>query len=78
MADRGESRLDDVGGSKVRPVRSGEVVEREQLVAVASQAGGGLGVLVVVTLEPLVGECQKFRVWAAVAGPSRPDRTRWV
>ena len=54
MADRGEGRLDDVGGSKVRPVGGGEVVEREQLVAVASQAGGGLGGLVVVPFEPLV------------------------
>ena len=33
--------------SKVRPVRGGEV-------ELASQAGGGLGVLVVVALEPLV------------------------
>ena len=30
MADRGEGRFDDVGGSKVRPVRGGEVEEREQ------------------------------------------------
>ena len=41
MADRGECRFDYVGRSKVRPVRGGEVVEREGFVAVASQAGGG-------------------------------------
>lgn len=55
VADGGEGRFDDAGGSKVRPVRGGEVVEREQLIAVTGQAGGGLGVLVV-ALEPLV-EC---------------------
>ena len=54
MADRSEGRFNDVGRSNVRPVRGGEVVEREQFVAVASQAGGGLGVLVVVTLGPAV------------------------
>ena len=37
----------------MRPVGGEEVVEREQFVAVASQAGGGLGVLVVVALEPV-------------------------
>ena len=31
-----------------------KVVEREQFVAVARQAGGGLGVFVVVALDPLV------------------------
>jgi len=54
VADRDEGRFDDVGGSKVRPVRGGEVVEGEQLVTVTGQVGGGLGVLVLVTLEPLV------------------------
>ena len=33
---------------------SRKVVEREQFVAVASQAGSGLGVFVVVALDPLV------------------------
>ena len=54
VADGGEGRFDDPGSSKVGPVRGGEVVEREQLVAVTGQAGGGLGVLVIVVLQPLV------------------------
>ena len=70
MADRGEGRLDDVGGSKMRPVSGGEVVEREQLVAVASQAGGGLG-----------GTCRRNaqasrRRRARPSPGSRPSRSR--
>ena len=68
VSDRCEGRLDDVGRSKVRPVGGGEVVEREQFVAVASQAGGGLGVLVVVALEPLAEGALGLRGTRAAAG----------
>ena len=36
------------------PVRPGEVVEGEQLLAIARQARGGLGVLPVVAFDPVV------------------------
>ena len=37
VSDRGEGRLDDVGRSKMRPVGSGDVVEREQFVDVVAR-----------------------------------------
>ena len=53
MADRGEGRLDDVGGSKMRPVRGGEIVEHEQLVEGALGLRPGLGLPDLV--QPLPG-----------------------
>ena len=53
--------------------RSSAVFEtREEALEWARREAAVLGAEVVAQ-EP--GECQKFRVWAVLAGPSRPDRT---
>jgi hypothetical protein len=45
MPDRGEGRLDRVGGAQVHPTLGGEVVEREQLVEIVGDFRDGLAEL---------------------------------
>ena len=51
QANRGERRLDRVGGSQVLPVFGREVIERQQLVAILCQAFGRLGVFRLIVFQ---------------------------
>ena len=70
QADRGERAFDGVGRPQVAPVLGGEVVERQQLVAIFLQAFARLGVLRGVLFQEVI-ECLGRRSRA-----SRPARFR--